>query len=223
MTVFLFDFDSTLVDLESLDFAAERALSSLDDREARVAEIDALTKAGMEGEMDYGESLSRRIALARLTRDVTREAAQDIAERVDPGMMGLFAALRDGGAGVYIVSGGLRPLLEPAAARLDIGPGGIFCNEPVWKGELIAGVDRDVPLSRSGGKAEIARRVKTRAPERRLIMVGDGATDLEARAPGAADFMIGYGGVAARDAVRRGADIFAESAETLAEACRGQL
>ena len=223
MTVFLFDFDSTLVDLESLDFAAERALVGLDDREARVAEIEALTRAGMEGEMDYGESLSRRVALARLTRRVTRDAAADIAERVDPAMIELFAALRESGAVIHIVSGGLRPLLEPAAQRLETAPGDIFCNEPVWEGDLIAGVDREVPLSRSGGKAEIARRVKAGAPERRLVMIGDGATDLEARAPGAADFMIGYGGVAVREAVQRGADMFALTAETLAGACRGQL
>lgn len=37
-------------------------------------------------------------------------------------------------------------------------------------------------------------------------MVGDGATDLEARPP--ADVFVGFGGVAVRAAVRDGADLF---------------
>jgi soluble P-type ATPase len=37
-----------------------------------------------------------------------------------------------------------------------------------------------------------------------VVMVGDGATDMQARPP--AEAFIGYGGVAVRDAVRKGAD-----------------
>ena len=40
-------------------------------------------------------------------------------------------------------------------------------------------------------------------------MVGDGATDMEARdLPGGADAFIGFGGVVQREAVREGADWF---------------
>lgn len=39
-------------------------------------------------------------------------------------------------------------------------------------------------------------------------MVGDGATDLEARRPGGADMFICYGGVVARPTVVAGADWF---------------
>jgi phosphoserine phosphatase len=37
-------------------------------------------------------------------------------------------------------------------------------------------------------------------------MVGDGATDMQAKPP--ADLFIGYGGVVVREAVRDGADLF---------------
>lgn len=37
-------------------------------------------------------------------------------------------------------------------------------------------------------------------------MVGDGATDMQARPP--ADLFIGYGGIVVRDAVKKGADWF---------------
>jgi len=40
-----------------------------------------------------------------------------------------------------------------------------------------------------------------------VAMVGDGATDMEARPP--ADVFVGFGGVAVRPDVRRGADLWA--------------
>ena len=39
-----------------------------------------------------------------------------------------------------------------------------------------------------------------------LVMVGDGATDLEARQPGGADMFIGYGGVVERPSIASKAD-----------------
>lgn len=40
----------------------------------------------------------------------------------------------------------------------------------------------------------------------RLVMVGDGATDLEARQTGGADIFIGYGGVVERPSIASKAD-----------------
>lgn len=48
-----------------------------------------------------------------------------------------------------------------------------------------------------------------------MVVVGDGATDLEARPP--ADLFVGYGGVCVRPSVEAGADLFVRSfAELLA-------
>ncbi len=44
---------------------------------------------------------------------------------------------------------------------------------------------------RSGGKAEAIQSIKASRGYKSLVMVGDGATDLEARRPGGADLFIG--------------------------------
>jgi phosphoglycolate phosphatase-like HAD superfamily hydrolase len=49
-------------------------------------------------------------------------------------------------------------------------------------------------------------------------MVGDGATDLEARQPGGADIFIGYGGVVERPNIAQKADWYIYSIQPLIEA-----
>ena len=51
-----------------------------------------------------------------------------------------------------------------------------------------------------------------------LVMVGDGATDAEARRPGGADIFIGYGGAVRRPAVAAAADWYVLSIQPLLDA-----
>lgn len=52
-----------------------------------------------------------------------------------------------------------------------------------------AGFDENQPTSRSGGKAEVIRRLKEQKGFKTVVHIGDGATDLEASPP--ADAFIG--------------------------------
>jgi len=53
---------------------------------------------------------------------------------------------------------------------------------------------------------------------KQVVMIGDGATDMQARPP--ADAFIGYGGVAVREKVKQGADWFVYSFDDLLKAIR---
>jgi hypothetical protein len=67
-----------------------------------------------------------------------------------------------------------------------------------------SGYDSNSRLVRSDGKAEVCRALaKAHGP---VAIVGDGATDLAARAGGA--YVIGFGGVSRRQAMFEGADCF---------------
>lgn len=48
-----------------------------------------------------------------------------------------------------------------------------------------------------------------------LVMVGDGATDLEARQPGGAEMFIGYGGVVMRPTIAGKADWYIYDVQSL--------
>lgn len=54
-----------------------------------------------------------------------------------------------------------------------------------------AGFDATEFTSRSGGKAEAVQHIRAAYGLQRVVAVGDGATDLEARKPGGAEIFIG--------------------------------
>ncbi|KAF6261422.1 HAD-like domain-containing protein [Scenedesmus sp. NREL 46B-D3] len=81
-----------------------------------------------------------------------------------------------------------------------------------------SGFDAEEFTSRSGGKAEAVRDIKSKYSYKRIVMVGDGATDMEARQPDAANIFIGYGGVVERPNIAAQADWYIYDIQTLLQA-----
>jgi phosphoserine phosphatase len=215
----VFDVDSTLLAVESLDFAVARALSGAPDGAQRAARLSAITDQGMAGTLDFRASLEQRLAIAGLTRAAVEDAREALRHELAPGMAGLLTRLRKD-ARVAAVSGGFADLIEPALADLGFAPGDIHANSFTYDGAGpqagVSGFDRDNPLSRSGGKAVMVRALKNQAGAAHAVMIGDGMTDYEAFAAGAADAFIGFGGVAERAPVREKAPAYARDVDALA-------
>jgi phosphoserine phosphatase len=122
-----------------------------------------------------------------------------------PGAVETVEALHGVGKDVHIVSGGLQQSILPLAAWLGIRFENIHAVDVVFDEEgSYADFDRASPLARPGGKAEVCRVLGSAGKS--VALVGDGATDIEAREAGA--YVIGFGGVVVRDTVKSGADIF---------------
>ena len=211
----VFDVDSTLLKVESLDFAVEHALSSAPDGAERTARLKALTDQGMAGQLDFRSSLEQRLAIAGLTRPAVEAARERLRTQLTEGIVELLNALRTRGNDVAAVSGGFVDLVEPALSDLGFANGEIRANRFVYEGDEVIGYDRQNPLSRSGGKAPVVASLKTLFGKPLAIMVGDGMTDYEAFDKGAADSFIGFGGVALRAPVRAKAPAYAESVAAL--------
>jgi phosphoserine phosphatase len=220
----VFDVDSTLLAVESLDFSVERALAGAPDGAERAARLSAITDQGMAGTLDFRASLEQRIAIAGLTRAAVEQAREALRTKLTPGMAGLLARLRED-ARVMAVSGGFHDLISPALGDLGFAPGDIHANAFIFAHDGpdadVTGFDRDNPLSRSGGKALVVRALKARSGAAHAIMVGDGMTDYEAYAAGAADAFIGFGGVAERAAVRAKAPAWAQDVPALVRLLAG--
>ena len=208
-----FDCDSTLSRIEGVDEMARFRGASV------LAEIEAMTRRAMEGEIGLDAIFGKRLELVRPSREETAAIGELYVKTIEPAARATVDRLKAEGWETGILSGGYRQAIQPLADHLGIGlieavdlffhPNGTF-----------AGHDRDYPTTRNGGKPEIVRRWKERhgGP---VVMVGDGISDLETK--GVADRFIGYGGFVVRGAVRDGADRFAMSLEEIPEMVRDLL
>lgn len=217
-TSVVFDFDSTVVDCETLDLVSEIALRGREDRDAVLAEVKRITALGMDGTIPFNESLSRRIALVAPTRDAVSEVASRVIEHITPS----FFAHRDffsahSGA-IAIISGGFDDIIFPVADVLGIPHSLIYANAFRFDDAGVAfGVDESRPSAHAGGKAKAVMAAGLARP---LVIVGDGWTDYEIKASGAADAFIAYTEHAYRDKVVAQADAIAASFEQLQSVIR---
>lgn len=165
----VFDVDSTLIQGEVIEMLAAHAGA-----EAAVAEV---TEAAMRGELDFAESLHRRVAtLAGLPAEVLDRVAEQI--ELTPGARTTLRTLRRLGYHCGIVSGGFRQVIEPLAH--DLMMDFVAANElEVIDGKLTGRVIGEV-VDRPG-KAKALRDFAQQAgvPMEQTVAVGDGANDID--------------------------------------------
>ena len=80
----ILDFDSTIVSVESLDLLAEISLAKHPEREQRQQKIEELTKLGMEGKLDFRESLLQRIALLDANKSHLETLVKRLQKSISP-------------------------------------------------------------------------------------------------------------------------------------------
>ena len=212
-TTYVFDFDSTLVRIETLEALADLALGDAPDAAGVREEIGRLTDQAMAGELGFGEALRRRLSLLPLTRDHVRALADRILDEGAPSIRKNLAFFREHAGRVVILSGGFREIITSVAERLGVAPGRVLCNDLIYDATgRVAGVDVANPLSQAGGKVEALKALDLPG---RVVMIGDGWTDAEVRQAGAADRFYAFTeivhrprAVAAADAEVRSLDEF---------------
>ena len=193
----IFDCDSTLSSIEGIE---ELAIG-------HKSEIARLTDLAMQGAVPLEDVYGRRLELIRPSRrDVERIARLYVAHLV-PGAAEVVRELMARAVGVYILSGGLRPAVEVVGRYLGVPESRIGAVD-LWFDEQggYAGFDAGSPLARSGGKRQwVEARTDLVRP---VLLIGDGATDLEARP--AVDRFAAFAGVVRRESVLAGADFVIE-------------
>ncbi|MGH3852112.1 MAG: phosphoserine phosphatase SerB [Pseudonocardiaceae bacterium] len=165
----VFDVDSTLVRGEVIEMLAEHAGCG--------PEVRAVTAAAMAGELDFTQSLRRRVALlAGLPASVLTEVS--IALELTPGARTTVRTLKRLGFRCGAVSGGFTQVVRPVADDLGLD----FCtaNElEIHQGKLTGRVIG--PVVDRPGKADALRRAAEHfgIPLAQCVAVGDGANDID--------------------------------------------
>ena len=164
-----FDMDSTLITIECIDELADFA--------GKKAEVSEVTEAAMRGEIDYRESLRRRLAL--LAGLDARVLARVYGERLllSHGARELLEACQNAGLRTAILSGGFTYFTE--RLRIELGFDFATSNElEISGGKLTGKVVGDI-VDASAKAHHIARLTdELGLRKEQVIACGDGANDL---------------------------------------------
>ncbi len=165
----VFDVDSTLVQGEAIEMLAAHA--------GRAAEVRAVTEAAMRGEIEFAESLHRRVATLE---GLSVRCVDQVADALEltPGARTTVRTLKRLGYRCGVVSGGFTAVIAPLVA--DLGLDFAAANElEVADGRLTGRVVG--PVIDRPGKADALRRFAEEAgvPLSQTVAVGDGANDLD--------------------------------------------
>jgi phosphoserine phosphatase len=163
------DVDSTLVQGEVIEMLAERA--------GCAEQVASLTQAAMRGELDFEQSLRKRVALlAGLPESALADVRASLV--LTPGARTLVRTLKRLGYLVAIVSGGFTQVTDGLVAELGLdfaAANTLGVADGVLTGGLVG------PIVDRPGKAAALERFALAAgvPLSQTIAIGDGANDLD--------------------------------------------
>lgn len=195
----LLDCDSTLSAIEGVDELARLRGPKI------FKAVEDMTNAAMNGGTPIQEVFARRLDMIRPTRAMCSRIASEYEKHKPPGLDEALTAARAAGWTPIIVSGGFTQAILPFARKLSIGRVEAVELKFDPKGNY-EGFNRTAPTARSGGKPDIVRKLRRENIDAKIVMMGDGASDLECK--GVADLFIGFGGFTPRPKVKEGADAF---------------
>ena len=181
----IIDFDSTFTRLEALDLLTEIVLDGDPKKDHVLQQIQDITNQGMEGLLDFRQSLTQRLDLLRIHRDDVQKLSDRLKHMISDSFMrnqSHFQALKDN---VYIVSNGFKSFIVPVVTHYGLLAENVYANEFVYDAAgYVDGFNTLNPLSNSGGKSKVIQQLNLGGD---VYVIGDGANDLEIRKAGFAN------------------------------------
>jgi len=164
------DMDSTLISIECIDEIAD-----MYGLKAQVAEI---TESAMRGEIEFAESLRRRVALLEGLNEEALQKVYDERLKLNPGAEFMLAELKKHGIRTLLVSGGFTFFTDRLKTRLGLDHA--YSNTlEIIDGRLTGNVLGNILDAH--GKADSLNRIREELGliKEQVIAIGDGANDLK--------------------------------------------
>jgi phosphoserine phosphatase len=164
------DMDSTLISIECIDEIADmQGLKPL---------VSEITEAAMRGEIDFEESLRRRVELLKGLEEGALQRVYDERLQLNPGAEILLAELKNYGIKTLLVSGGFTFFTERLKMRLGLD----FAHANLLEindGKLTGLVLGDILDAQAKANWLNVVRKELNLHAEQVIAIGDGANDLK--------------------------------------------
>jgi phosphoserine phosphatase len=163
------DMDSTLVTIESIDEMGD--LLGIRDR------IASVTAQAMRGEIDYPESLRRRVALLAGLEEAALERICEQRMHLSPGAAALLQRCRERGIRTLLVSGGFDFFTAWLQQRLQIDA--VLSNALEIEAGRLTGRVRGAIVDGRAKAAKLREEMRRLGARREQVLaIGDGANDI---------------------------------------------
>lgn len=187
---YVFDFDSTLTQVEALDILAEISLRDRADKEEVIREIQEITNLGIDGDISFTESLERRIKLLNATREDLRELIAELKNRISPSITSNKDFFKKFASDIYVISCGFKEFIDPIVEAYDIPADRVYANNFEFdeNGKII-GFDTQNVLATHNGKIACLKALELPGE---VQVIGDGYSDYVMREAGIAHKFFAY-------------------------------
>ncbi|MCR9082603.1 MAG: phosphoglycerate dehydrogenase, partial [Cyclobacteriaceae bacterium] len=182
---FIIDFDSTFTQVEALDILGEISLAGDPNSNDKLQAIKDITDRGMEGSVNFRESLEQRLDILKANRQQIGDLIKALKKKVSKSFERNREFLQENAEDIFIISNGFKDFIIPIVADYGINKENVFANEFVYdENGQIVDFNRDNPLSKNNGKAETIKNLNLSED---IYVIGDGYTDYEIKASGLAN------------------------------------
>ncbi|MCE9633238.1 MAG: phosphoserine phosphatase SerB, partial [Methylophilales bacterium] len=164
------DMDSTLIAIECIDEIADMFNIK--------PQVAAITESAMRGEIEFAESLRRRVALLKGLDENSLQRVYDERLKLNPGAEIMITTLKNHGIKTLLVSGGFTFFTERLKARLalDFAEANLL---GIADGQLTGNVLGDVLDAQAKADHLTQTRLLLGLKQEQVIALGDGANDLK--------------------------------------------
>ncbi|MGD9328641.1 MAG: phosphoglycerate dehydrogenase [Cyclobacteriaceae bacterium] len=211
--IFVIDFDSTFIKSETFDLLGQYSLADQPDAKEKLKKIHQITDEAMEGNMDFSESLSSRIALLDASKDHFGPLIEEIKGDISPSFSRNRQFFINYSDQIYIISNGFREIIVPVVQDFGIPEKNIFANTFTYSNDgNITGFDRNNILSKDNGKVELLKSLNLKGD---IYVIGDGYSDYQIKKAGLANTFYAFTENVERNSIVEKADHIAPSLDEI--------
>lgn len=211
--VFVIDFDSTFVQVEGLEELARISLEKRKDKKKVLEKIEAITKKGIEGEIEFADGLSDRLKLIKANKKHVDRLVTRLKRKVSPSVKRNKDFFKKNADQIYIISAGFKEFICPIVEKYGIPEERVYANTLDFdkKGNVV-GFDEENLLTRTDGKEAQLAELDLKGE---IIVIGDGYSDFKMKNGGGKVRFVAFTENISRDSAVNVADHVAPNLDEL--------